>query len=134
MERLRSGNPNLQTPPLSNLMLQNLKQTFLGLEFRLLNDLRFEVAVPLPYQYITEFQRKIRDWDPKAREDYLRVANNFCNDSFRTQVCLIKSAENIAHACLHLAAEYFRLRIDIPHDKETVFRIAELYKKCITQL
>ena len=111
-----------------------MKQIFLGLEFRLLNDLKFEVEVPLPYQYITEFQLKIRDWDYKAREDYLRVANNFCNDSFRTQVSMIKPADNIAHACLHLAAGYFKLSIDIPHDKETVSRIAELYKKCITQM
>jgi hypothetical protein len=50
MERLRSGNPNLQTPPLSNLMLQNLKQTFLGLEFRILQNSRgkFEIGTLKP--------------------------------------------------------------------------------------
>lgn len=127
MEKRKEKQPNLQTPPISEATINNLKAAFVALEFRLLDEMHFEVVVSLPYSYLSAYQRHLQDWDSATRKTFLKIANNFCNDSFRSQVCLVKSAENIAQACLFLAARYLSLSINIEPDLETVSKILQLY-------
>ena len=127
MEKRKEKQPNLQTPPISEATIHNLKAAFVALEFRLLDEMHFEVVVNLPYNHLAAYQRHVQDWDPATRKTFLKIANNFCNDSFRSQVCLVKSAENIAQACLLLAARYLSLSIHIEPDLETVSIILRLY-------
>ena len=127
MEKRKEKNPNLQSPPISQAAVNNLKAAFVALEFQLLNEIHFEVVVSLPYNSITAYQKQISDWEPLTRKTFLKIANNFCNDSFRSQVCLVKSAENIAQACFFLAARYLRLSSSIEPDLETVSIILQIY-------
>ena len=121
------ANPRLQAPPLSKAMLYSLKQHILSAEFQILEELAFEVEVPLPYSSITE-TCNLLGLESAVSEKLLRIANNFANDSFRTVVPLCKPPQNLANACLFLAARYLNLEVAIQADQETVQIILQLYK------
>mmetsp|Transcript_9746 Transcript_9746/g.9683 ORF Transcript_9746/g.9683 Transcript_9746/m.9683 type:complete len:167 (-) Transcript_9746:84-584(-) len=122
-----SLNPRLQVPPLSESMLVGLKQSLLQYEFSVLEAICFNVEIPLPYPHISSFVSSL-DVSPYNKQDLLKIANNFANDSFRTSVLLRKDAENVAAACLYLASNYLGLGLQIVADQETVQTILELYK------
>ena len=121
----RKVHPTLQAPPLSESMRSRLRESLFACEYELLESSAFEVHIPLPYTFIDLAQARV----PKdQRDSFLRVARNFANDSYRTQLCLWKSAESIAEACVFLAKEFLHLQVDTFADQETVEKIIELYR------
>ncbi|CAG9321716.1 CCNT2_2 [Blepharisma stoltei] len=119
-------NPRLQVPPMSPAMLQKFKQSIIDYEFNVLDVIGFNTEIPLPYSYITNFVNSY-NLQPKLKDSFLRCANNFANDSFRTLVALKKEAENIARACIFLASKYLNIEAMVVADPETVEIILELY-------
>jgi len=125
MSLKRKLRPDLQIPPLSERMKMRFRESLFDCEFELLGSSAFEVQLDLPYPYLEAAQSRV----PKDRcEAFLRVARNFANDSYRTQLCLLKSASAIAEACVFLASEYLHLGLPSTPDQETVEKILELYK------
>jgi len=102
-----------------------LRESLFDCEFQLLASSAFEVQLDLPYPYLEAAQSRV---SKDRREAFLRVARNFVNDSYRTQLCLNKSASVIAEACVFLASEYLHLGVPTTPDQETVEKIIELYK------
>lgn len=121
-----SLNPRLQVPPLSESMLVGLKQSIIQYEFWVLEVMCFDVEIGLPYPFITNFVSSL-SLSSSKKQEFLKVANNFANDSFRTSVLLKKDAENVAWACLYLAKRYLRLELLVEADQETVQMILALY-------
>ena len=125
MTQKRKSQPDLQAPPLSERMKTRLRESLFDCEFALLESSAFEVNLDLPYVYLERAQSRV----PKdVRETFLRVARNFVNDSYRTQLCLYKPASVIAESCIFLASEYLRLGIPAVPDQEAVEKIIDLYK------
>ena len=125
MSLKRKLRPDLQIPPLSERMKMRFRESLFDCGFELLGSSAFEVQLDLPYPYLEAAQSRV----PKDRcEAFLRVARNFANDSYRTQLCLLKSASAIAEACVFLASEYLHLGLPSTPDQETVEKILELYK------
>lgn len=125
MSLKRKLRPDLQIPPLSERMKLRLRESLFDCEFQLLESSAFEVSLELPYPYLEAALSRV----PKdRREAFLRVARNFANDSYRTQLCLFKSASAVAEACVFLASEYLHLSIPSTPDQETVEKIIDLYK------
>mmetsp|Transcript_22458 Transcript_22458/g.22169 ORF Transcript_22458/g.22169 Transcript_22458/m.22169 type:complete len:235 (+) Transcript_22458:28-732(+) len=123
-------NPRLQVPPLSDSMLAGLKQNILQCEFAVLEALCFNVEISLPYSFISSFVSNL-ELNVYQKQDLLKIASNFANDSFRVPIFLQKSAENVAAACLFLASRYLSLGLEIAADQETVEAILEIYKSNI---
>lgn len=125
MTQKRKMQPDLQAPPLSDRMKLRLRESLFDCEFALLECSAFEVNLELPYDYLERAQARV----PKdMRETFLRVARNFVNDSYRTQLCVYKSASAIAESCIFLASEYLRLGVPAEPDQEAVEKIIDLYK------
>lgn len=121
----RKLRPDLQIPPLSERMRMRLRESLFDCEYQLLESSAFEVCVDLPYPYLDAAQSLV---SKDSREAFLRVARNFANDSYRTQLCLTKPASVIAEACVFLASEYLHLGLQTIPDQEAVEKIIDLYK------
>ena len=121
----RKLRPDLQIPPLSERMKMRLRESLFACEFELLASSAFEVQFDLPYPYLDSAQSRV---GKNMREAFMQVARSFVNDSYRTQLCLSKSASVIAEACIFLASEYLHLGVPTTPDQETVEKIIELYK------
>ena len=73
-------------------MRDRLMQQLVELESEILVSINFDVCVELPYKFIDDFKKELREWPRHNQEAFMRVASNFVNDSFLTPVCMTKSA------------------------------------------
>jgi len=124
-EQMRK-NPKLQIPPLSRTMRAKLRDRFISLESDVLCTLNFDVEVDLPYTIINNFKEELArnaKWPTHDIEPFMRAAYSYCNDSFMTTASLIKPAEEIAIACLALAARYYNINLDLPPVDAEVFEM-----------
>ena len=63
MEKRKEKNPAFQTAPISQATVNNLRAAFVALEFRLLDEIHFEVMVSLPYNTITVYSKQIHSYE-----------------------------------------------------------------------
>lgn len=108
-------------------MLKRLSDSIKNYEFELLNEIGFNIEIPLAYPFIRNFIFPI-NISSDLRKTIIRYANNFANDSFRTNLCLYKGPENIAIACVFLAVKYVKFEMQIDADQETIGVIQNLYR------
>lgn len=122
-------NSKLVIPPLSQSKMEQLKARFAQLEIEILSVLGFDVEVDLPYRYIAEYKDAASQGMSSLQVEALfRVAYNFANDSYFTQACVKKSAQDIACACVFLATQYLGIDISVPKSEdETLAIISNLY-------
>lgn len=83
-EVMTAQNSKLIIPPLTPLMIEKIKKQIIALEFDILCAINFELTVELPYRIIDEYKNELQDWPAHNVEAFMRVANNFANDSFLT--------------------------------------------------
>mmetsp|Transcript_7614 Transcript_7614/g.14343 ORF Transcript_7614/g.14343 Transcript_7614/m.14343 type:complete len:122 (-) Transcript_7614:5785-6150(-) len=117
-------NPRLQVPPLTEGMAQKFAKTLLDYEHSLLEVIQFDVSFELPYSHI---EALVMTAPVDLRDSLMRVACNFCNDSFMSAVCLTSSPEQVASACVFLAARFLKVDIGLEADEHTVATIVTLY-------
>mmetsp|Transcript_20131 Transcript_20131/g.37442 ORF Transcript_20131/g.37442 Transcript_20131/m.37442 type:complete len:165 (-) Transcript_20131:2671-3165(-) len=117
-------NPRFQAPPLNDATLSKLIIKITDYEMWLLVSCECSVFPDLPYHYIQDYCSQL---DAVTRDSLMRVSTNFANDSFRCQLCLVKSPQTIAKACLYLACRYLSIDLVIECEAEAVAMILELY-------
>ena len=120
-----SGNPRLQIPPLSQSMLHAYSERVLAYEFAVLEALSFNCWFELPYVHIEQYTNEALDGPTLSQ--LKQYAKFFANDSFRSNVGLHKSAEQIGEVCLCLSAEYLKLPMSFRVDEETYKNVKEIY-------
>jgi Cdk activating kinase (CAK)/RNA polymerase II transcription initiation/nucleotide excision repair factor TFIIH/TFIIK, cyclin H subunit len=111
--------------PITEDMIEKLGKSIILYEFHLLAILDYNLLAPLPYSDIF----KIVSTNYSAI--FLRVSNNFANDSFRTRACLNHSALEIAETCCYLAAEFLEIKVDIVPNMLIVEEILFVFKDFI---
>jgi hypothetical protein len=124
VERKRKINPSFQAQPFTEATQAKLVVKVTDYEMWLLVTCECSVFPELPYRHLQELCGSI---DPAHRELVLRVSTNFANDSFRSPICLVKSAYTVAQTCVHLAGRYLGLDLGIEADLQAVVIILELY-------
>lgn len=117
--------PGLEVPPIGESVEKQMSEKVLKFEFLVLEGLGFSCWFELPYEYVERFQ--CAELDAYTLQQLKRYASYYVNDSFRTRVGLVQSAEHIAYACLKLSSEYLRVSINIGVDEETYCCIRSIY-------
>lgn len=105
--------------------IEKISKQILFYEFHLLAILDYNFIAPLPYGEIFSIVSK------NYSGILLRIANNFANDSFRTRVGLRFNAEEIAEACVYLAAEFLDIDQESRANMEAVAEIMSIYPQVI---
>lgn len=112
--------------------MENLKERIMKYEIWILGNLKFEMSIELPYPYFRLIKEELRVTDKYIANSLTRIAYNFANDSYYTRVCLAKSAEAIARACMYLAVQYLRMTVNVACDIETVNLILGAYQTLLS--
>jgi len=103
-------------------------------EFFLLENMDCSLVIFQPYRPLVQF---CQDLGQGLEDTLLPVAWRFVNDSFRTDVCLLYPAFQIALACLHMAAVinnkdlrgwFSELSVDMDRIQEITRHILNLYE------
>lgn len=84
-----------------------LDEKFCIAEIEILKLNGYDFTIELPYEYLNIIKRS--PVIPDAQ--FLRVANNFINDSFKTTICLYYEPRIIALAGLKLASEFTLMQL-----------------------
>lgn len=120
----------------------DLEDKFLTAEIEVLKMVGYDLNIDLPYQYLDLIKKS--SIIPDA--NFLKIANNFINDSMRSTVCLYYEPRIIALAALNLASDYFSYRfptldnqsawykcfgedVSIELVDEATFHIRDVYKQ-----
>lgn len=122
--RKQKLNPKFQPQPLTEVTQTTLAKNATDYEMWLLVTCECSVFPDLPYHYL---QDMCAQFDPAIRDALFRVSTNFANDSFRSQICLVKRAPEVAKTCLVLASRYLGLDLGLEADEEATVMILELY-------
>ncbi|CAG9327662.1 unnamed protein product [Blepharisma stoltei] len=116
-------------PEVPSSVIEKLRKQFVECEYQLLMEIDFQFIVSMPYHHISQFCRTLRDFEPQIRDTFLKVAYNFANDSFLTQVPLIRDANSIAYACIYLASKYIEIDVNVDADPVAVNLILDQYQQ-----
>ena len=127
MQQKVKANPRLLVPPMSEALEGNFTAQLLDYEFFVLSALGFECWFALPFDYIDSFHDTALHTD--ALLQLKRCAVCFANDSFRSNIGLFKTAEDIAKVCLLLASQYLKFPVALEVDEETYKSIKEIYDR-----
>lgn len=96
------------------------KAGLLQMERRVLATLGFRLAADLPHKFVLVFINALREhaqapnWDsppPNSFHSLLQDAWNFANDALLVPTCAVERAEDVACACIALAADNIAYRI-----------------------
>mmetsp|Transcript_31104 Transcript_31104/g.28306 ORF Transcript_31104/g.28306 Transcript_31104/m.28306 type:complete len:187 (-) Transcript_31104:121-681(-) len=91
--------------------MQELEEKFANTDIEILKMIGFDLVIELPYHYLDKIKK-----DPMIPSaDFLKIANNFINDSMRTLACLYYEPRVIALAALNLASHFCKMKLG---DKE----------------
>lgn len=93
---------------------ENLRESVLTAERKILQLLAFDLSIEHPYKYIIEFVKRVADGNKKVAQ----AAWNFVNDSLRTTLCLQYRAHVIASAAIFLAARHCTVQLAGADGKE----------------
>jgi hypothetical protein len=104
---------------MSPAMLSESKQKLFFHEFLLLNEIGFNVEVPLPFKKIQKLVDCL-EINNNFKNNFLRLAFGFANDFFRTSVPLVKKVSRISEACVFLAGQRFRIDVGVVPDDEII--------------
>lgn len=117
--------PDLQIPPLSPGMQNRLQEVLFTAEFAVF-ETNVDCLTPvLPYSLLSQTLKTLL---PTSHQPaLLQVSRNFLNDSFFSPLCIQKSAQQLADACIFLAGKYLNLEVDFEADEATVSDILQLY-------
>lgn len=80
------------------------KEKFCDAELQILKMIGYDLDIDLPYRYLEEFIKKYEQIP--SPNIFMKIANNFLNDTFRTTLCLFYPPHIIALAALHLTQVY----------------------------
>jgi hypothetical protein len=105
-------------------MAQKFASTLLDYEFSLLEVVQFDLTFESPYPYI---EALIRSASVDIQDSLLRIAYNFCNDSFMSAAVLASTPEQVARSCVVLAARFLKVPTEVEADELTVANIVTLY-------
>jgi hypothetical protein len=93
-----------------------------------LSAINFEISVDLPYKYIAQYKNNLKGWTEHDISKFLGIASNFANDSFLSEVCVLKTAPEIALTCLFLAGRFLGKSLEVPAvDQDTLAMLSKLY-------
>ena len=120
----------------------DLEDKFCNTEIEVLKLIGYDLVIELPYQYLDIVKKS--SIIPDA--NFLKIANNFINDSMRTTVCLYYEPRVIALAALNLASSFCNYKfpnlenhqpwykcfgedIEMGLVEEVTLQIMEIYKR-----
>lgn len=120
----------------------DVEERFCSTEIEVLKLIGYDLVIELPYQYLDIIKKS--SIIPDA--NFLKIANNFINDSMRTIVCLYYEPRVIALAALNLASHFCKYNIpnlenyqpwykcfgddiEMPLVEEVTLQIMEIYKR-----
>lgn len=93
---------------LDQLTWKLLEEKFVAAESDILKTTGYDFEIELPYKYLDLV--KTMKFIPDAT--FLKITNNFINDSWRTTICLYYEPRLIALAALNLAQKYCDLKLE----------------------
>ncbi|VDP06856.1 unnamed protein product [Heligmosomoides polygyrus] len=85
----------------------------MGIERVLLQTMKFDLQVDLPYQYLIDYSKKFKLTKPEINS-LVHTSWTFVNDSAFTTLCLIWEPQVIAVALLHLSITVRKVNIGLP--------------------
>ncbi|EYB88857.1 hypothetical protein Y032_0240g3344 [Ancylostoma ceylanicum] len=85
----------------------------MGIERVLLQTMKFDLQVDLPYQYLIDYSKKFKLTKPEINS-LVHTSWTFVNDSSFTVLCLIWEPQVIAVALLHLSITVRKVNIGLP--------------------
>jgi len=95
-----------------------LEDKFCVTEIEILKLIGYDLSIDLPYQYLDII--KSSPIIPDA--NFLKIADNFINDSLRTTICLFYEPRVIALAALNLASCFCNYKLPILKNQEPWFK------------
>ncbi|CAD6196089.1 unnamed protein product [Caenorhabditis auriculariae] len=81
----------------------SLTDEVMGIERVLLQTLKFDLQVDLPYEALLEYGKIFPGVSKEQMSETIQIAWTFINDSYYTTLCITVEAQLIAIALLHLA-------------------------------
>lgn len=102
----RGGGPRPALAPPGGGECRELKQAVIAVEWHILRELGFAMAICLehPHKYVLQFVKSFQFPTDEARSRIAQVAWNYLNDSMRTALCCAYQPHQIATASIYLAA------------------------------
>lgn len=132
-KRLRKT-PQTVLPTVTDLMRSKLSEDIVTLESQVLRLIDFNFAqLEAPYPRLKTLIRSLQ-LEPNTANALHTVAWNFANDSFRCQACLVFPMEEIAAACVSLAAAYMGLRVEVEVQAECVEMLIRVYEPALDRM
>lgn len=95
-----------------------MEEKFCNTEIEILKLIGYDLVIELPYQYL-DFVKK-NSIIPDA--NFLKIANNFLNDSMRTTVCLYYEPRVIALAALNLASQFYKYKFPLLENQQPWYK------------
>lgn len=87
--------------------MTELEEKFASTDLEVLKMIGFDLVIELPYHYLDKIKK-----DPIIPSaDFLKIANNFINDSMRTLACLYYEPRVIALAAVNLASHFCKTKL-----------------------
>ena len=125
-------NPEVELPPVTDLMRLKLTDDIINLESQLLRVIDFNVGLlEVPYQRLKVIIRSL-ELDPNTANYMQTVAWNFATDSFRSQACLVYPMDEVAAVCVKLAAEYMDVQVHIEVQAGCLEMLIRQYERVLT--
>lgn len=127
-------NPHADLPPVSDQIRSKLTDDIVSLESQILLLIDFNVGqLETPYARLKTLIRSLQ-LEPNTANTLHTVAWNFASDSFRTQACLLFSMDEVAAACVSLAAAYMGVRVQVGVRAECLEMLIRVYEPALDRL
>ena len=127
-------NPLASLPPVTDQIRSKLTDDIVSLESQILSLIDFNVGqLETPYALLKTLIRSL-PLEPNTANTLQTVAWNFVSDSFRTQACLVFSMDEVAAACVSLAAAYMGVNVQVRVRAECLEMLIRVYEPALDRM